>query len=57
MTKFKKYLIIIFSYLLLSTNVFAETKVAYIDLDFILSNINAGKVLFEKLKDSSNLEK
>lgn len=34
----------------LSSNVFAENKVGYVDLEFILSNTNAGKILFEKLE-------
>ena len=34
----------------LSSNVFAENKVGYVDLEFILSNTNAGKTLFEKLE-------
>ena len=33
----------------LSSNVLAENKVGYVDLEFILSNTNAGKILFEKL--------
>ena len=34
----------------LSSNVLAENKVGYVDLEFILSNTNAGKILFEKLE-------
>ena len=34
----------------LSSNVLAENKVGYVDLEFILSNTNAGKTLFEKLE-------
>ena len=35
-------------------NVFAENKVGYIDLEFILSNTNAGKILFKKLELDEN---
>ena len=34
----------------LSSNVLAENKVGYVDLEFILSNTNAGKILFKKLE-------
>ena len=54
MKKFYIYLTILFTYIFISTNVLAENKVAYIDLDFILSNINAGKVSFEKLKKNED---
>lgn len=38
----------------LSSNVLAENKVGYVDLEFILSNTNAGKTLFEKLELEEN---
>ena len=37
-------------YFTLSSNVFAENKIAYLDLDFILSNTNIGKLTLEKLE-------
>ena len=50
MLKSKKNLIIIIFFICMPTNLFAENKVAYLDLDFILSNTNVGKSLFEKIK-------
>ena len=49
MFKTKIILKIIFLFFL-SSNLFAENKVGYLDLEFILSNTNAGKILFEKLE-------
>ena len=53
MSKIKKITILLIFFLGLSTNIFAENKVAYLDLDFILSNTNVGKSLF---KDIQKLE-
>ena len=50
MSKIKKITILLIFFLGLSTNIFAENKVAYLDLDFILSNTNAGKLLFEEIQ-------
>ena len=50
MSKIKKITILLFFFLGLSTNIFAENKVAYLDLDFILSNTNVGKSLFEEIQ-------
>ena len=50
MSKIKKISIFLIFFLSLSTNVFSENKVAYLDLDFILSNTNIGKLLFEKIQ-------
>ncbi len=50
MLKSKKNLIIIIFFIFMPTNLFAENKVAYLDLDFILSNTNVGKSLFEKIQ-------
>ena len=49
MFNIKIILKIIFLFFLCS-NVLAENKVGYVDLEFILSNTNAGKTLFEKLE-------
>jgi len=50
MLKLKKTIIIIIFFIGLPSNIFAENKIAYLDLDFILSNTNVGKSLFEKIK-------
>ena len=50
MSKIKKITILLIFFLGLSTNIFAENKVAYLDLDFILSNTNVGKSLFEEIQ-------
>ena len=38
MLKLKKSITIIIFFIVLPTNVFAENKIAYLDIDFILSN-------------------
>ena len=50
MLKLKKTIILIIFFIGLPSNIFAENKIAYLDLDFILSNTNVGKSLFEKIK-------
>ena len=50
MSKIKKITILLIFFLGLSTNIFAENKVAYLDLDFILSNTNVGKSLFKEIQ-------
>ena len=56
MKMFKKFLFIIF-FLLLSVNVSkAEDKVAYLDIDFILTNTLAGKYLLDNLKNEEQLK-
>ena len=50
MSKIKKITVLLIFFLGLSTNIFAENKVAYLDLDFILSNTNVGKSLFEEIQ-------
>ena len=50
MLKMKKIIIIIIFFIGIPTNIYAENKIAYLDLDFILSNTNVGKSLFEKIK-------
>ena len=50
MSKIKKITFLLFFFLGLSTNIFAENKVAYLDLDFILSNTNVGKSLFKEIQ-------
>ena len=46
----KKILTIIFLYIIISSSVFADNKVAYLNLDYILSNTNIGKITLEKLE-------
>ena len=50
MLKIKKIIFIIIFFTGISTNIYAENKVAYLDLDFILSNTNVGKSLFEEIQ-------
>ena len=50
MLKIKNIIFIIIFFTGISTNIYAENKIAYLDLDFILSNTNVGKSLFEKIK-------
>ena len=52
MYNLKNYFIIIFLYLAMPSNVIAENKISYLDLDFILSNTNAGKSLFAQLNQN-----
>ena len=54
MLKLKKTIILIIFFIGLPSNIFAENKIAYLDLDFILSNTNVGKSLFEKIKKFEN---
>ena len=53
MSKIKKITILFIFIFGLPSTIFAENKVAYLDLDFILSNTNVGKSLF---KDIQKLE-
>ena len=57
MLKMKKIIIIIIFFIGIPTNIYAENKIAYLDLDFILSNTNVGKSLFEKIKKFENDKK
>ena len=50
MLKLKKSITIIIFFILIPTNIFAENKIAYLDIDFILSNTNIGKSLFKKIQ-------
>ena len=50
MLKLKKIITILVFFIGIPTNIFAENKIAYLDLDFILSNTNVGKSLFEKIQ-------
>lgn len=50
MFKFYKVIIFLLCTYTFSANANTETRVAYLDLDFILSNTVAGKKMFEKLK-------
>ena len=50
----KKILFLIL--LILPFNVYGESKIAYVDIDFVLTNINAGKIVFEKLENNEKLK-
>ena len=43
--------------LILPFNVYGESKIAYVDIDFVLTNINAGKIVFEKLENNEKLKR
>ena len=43
--------------LILPFNVYGESKIAYVDLDFVLTNINLGKKIFEKLEKNEKLKR
>ena len=51
MSNLKKKIIIIFLYFFSPFSSYAETKISYIDMDFILSESNASKSLLIQLKD------
>ena len=50
MLKIIKFFKTIIFILFISSNVYAENKVVYLNLDYVLSNSNVGKNLFLKLK-------
>ena len=50
MLKLKKSITIIIFFIVIPTNIFAENKIAYLDIDFILSNTKIGKSLFKKIQ-------
>ena len=52
---FKKFFFLIL--LILPFNVYGEVKIAYVDIDFVLTNINAGKKVFEKLENNEKLKR
>ena len=52
---FKKIIFLIL--LILPFNVYSQSKISYVDLDFVLTNINAGKIVFEKLEKNEKLKK
>ena len=54
----KKFLIILFffsSLFILNHSVNADDKIMYVNLDYILSNSNPGKKLFEELRKKYNV--
>ena len=42
--------------LFISSNAYAENKVVYLNLDYVLSNSNIGKNLFSKLKKEEDIK-
>ena len=50
MLKLKKTITIIIFFIVIPTNIFAENKIAYLDIDFVLSNTKIGKSLFKKIQ-------
>ena len=51
--KFLRFLFLIF-FILFSQNVFAENKIVFIDIDFLMKNSNIGKLSLKKLEDLNN---
>ena len=51
MNNFKKKILILFLYFFSTLSSYAENKISYIDMDFILSESNASKSLLIQLKD------
>ena len=51
----KIFLFVSFSFFLI-TSAYAEQKIMYIDLEYILTNSNSGKKLFEVLKNRENIK-
>ena len=56
MTRINKFLFTIFFLLLSNNNLKAENKVAYLNIDFILSNTLVGKSLLNTLKNEEELK-
>ena len=48
--KFLRFLYLIF-FILFSQNVFAENKIVFIDIDFLMKNSNIGKLSLKKLEE------
>ena len=51
--KFLKFFFFIF-FILFSQNVFAENKIVFIDIDFLIKNSNIGKLSLKKLEELNN---
>ena len=51
--KFLRFLSLIF-FILFSQNVFAENKIVFIDIDFLMKNSNIGKLSLKKLEELNN---
>ena len=56
MLKIIKFFKTIIFILFISSNVYAENKVVYLNLDYVLSNSNVGKNLFLKLKKEEDIK-
>ena len=50
----KKILIVFIIFFIFPLSSYAQNKVAYVDLDYLLANTNVGKLLFTKLKNNEN---
>ena len=50
MLRLKKSITILIFFIVIPTNIFAENKIAYLDIDLILSNTIIGKSLFKKIQ-------
>ena len=51
--KFLRFLFLIF-FILFSQKVFAENKIVFIDIDFLMKNSNIGKLSLKKLEELNN---
>ena len=52
MFNLKNYFLILFLNIIFNFGAYAEDKISYLDLDFIVSNTNAGKSLLTKLNNN-----
>ena len=52
MFNIKNYFLILFLNIILTSGVYAEDKIFYLDLDLLVSNTNAGKSLLVKLNNN-----
>ena len=56
MLRFRLIVICLIFFIQIPSNTFADNKVAYLDLDYILSNINVGKTIFKNLRNTEKLK-
>ena len=56
MIKFKYLANILFFIIIFNFNAFAENKIVYFDIDYVIANSNIGKSLLKKLKNSEDIK-
>lgn len=50
-------ILLFFLIIVLPFKAYGENKIAYLDLDYLLSKINAGKIILEQLKNNEDIKK